>query len=171
MNYQTFFENYLESKFYIKTEKRPSRWNEHYGTNLTDTIYYISFPNGAKAMCKDSWEFANEDYSKPPSQRTMIIIRWDATPFSEIMDKGLNAEKDYKGKGFASKVMSILLGICKKEGIDYMGIWAPTKDSQAVMNNYVQKNILIPEKWSKAELDDYYTRFKINWPVAETRIS
>lgn len=170
MDFSLFFENYLASKYNIRREKRPSRWREQYDNVPEEESVAIVFENGAKALLNIGMEFANYDFSKPPTQKVLTIVRWDAAPFSEIMDKGLGVEEQYKGKGFASRVMNIMLGISKREGIDVIGIWSPTKDSQKVMDNYVKKGILIPEEYSKAELDDYYTRFRINWSKAHERI-
>jgi len=139
------------------------------GQKLDGKSIKIEFSNGAYTNgVIRKWfnpkTFEEKDYS-------IGIVSWGATPMSSIMDRGLIAQKDYKGRGFASKCFNELLKIAKQNNIDIFTIFAPSDDSQAVMKNYTDKNVLIPIESSKAAYGDFYTEFRINWSEANKRLN
>lgn len=131
--------------------------------------FRISFSNGAYTIGMIRPWFNPETFDE--SEYSIGITKWGATPAHAIMDRGLSAEKDFKNKGFASKSFNEILKIAKDLDINIFTIWAPTNDSQKVIQNYVNKKIIIPIESSKAAYGDYYTEFIINWPIANSRLN
>ena len=110
-------------------------------------------------------DFEEKDYA-------INITRWNATPTSAMATaKNWQDEIDkHKNKGFASKSFNEVLKLAKQFNIKVFTIFAPTHDSTVVINNYINKKILIPIESSKAAYGDFYTEFYINWPEANKRL-
>lgn len=122
------------------------------------TIFDAATGGSASIKIGPYWDSVEDGYTN----HQITIISWDATPFGQIAEKGLDAQKDYVGKGFGRNVMSKIMEIALDRNISILSIFAPSSDSQRVLQHYTQKGLLKPIASSKAVLADFYTEFMID---------
>jgi GNAT superfamily N-acetyltransferase len=120
---------------------------------------------------KDAWgkPALDVNYVEAGGGRALAIIRgtemrlasWGATPLRAIMEKGLKAEADFKGKGFGRRAILALVDEGQKRGVKHMTVFAPTNDTKAVMEHYVEKGWFTPGK--ERDLVGFPESFTINY--------
>ena len=167
MNFKKYLEETESSYENIIVRCEPSKdaWGKPNYTLNNQTFQNYSCQildakTGGRALIKIGAYWDEEKLEDTDHEIT--IVTWNATPLSKIAEKGLIAQDEYKGKGFARNVMAKIMEIAIEKNISILSIFAPSDDSQKVMKHYTAKGLLSPIISSKAKLADYYTSFNIN---------